>query len=109
MVVTIIGILIALLLPAVQAAREAARKTKCANQVKQLATACLNHEQIHHYLPTGGWGYYWSGDPIVLVQLCSPRSAPDWAAGAESWATRPRTLATNGAALTVLPRNSRRD
>lgn len=50
-VVAIIGVLVALLLPAVQAARGAARRSACQNHLKQLSLATLNYESSHHYLP----------------------------------------------------------
>jgi len=65
-VIAIIGVLIALLLPAVQAAREAARRTHCANNLKQLALGVLNYESAHNVVP---YGHNYPG---------SARAAPSW-------------------------------
>jgi prepilin-type N-terminal cleavage/methylation domain-containing protein/prepilin-type processing-associated H-X9-DG protein len=62
-VIAIVAVLIGLLLPAVQSAREAARRASCNNNLRQLALAANLHESQRGYFPSGGWGWLWTGDP----------------------------------------------
>ncbi len=89
-VIAIIGVLVALLLPAVQAAREAARRMQCSNHLKQLGLAMQNYHDVFNSLPYGtraryvqvnntvpkgqGWGPSWY---VALLPFCEQKPLSD--------------------------------
>ena len=81
-VIAIIGVLVGLLLPAVQAAREAARRMSCANNIRQIAMACINHESARKQLP-GSVGNFTPFRDIIT----DPQPNTPWSPGQVSWMT----------------------
>ena len=84
-VIAIIGILIGMLLPAVQQVREAARRTQCANNIRQLALGCLNYESSFQAFPPGhqkASGYRWARGPAII-----PRPSDSTDAQEIGWGT----------------------
>jgi prepilin-type N-terminal cleavage/methylation domain-containing protein/prepilin-type processing-associated H-X9-DG protein len=66
-VIAIIGILVALLLPAIQAARESARRSQCVNNLKQLGVAFQNYHDTYKQLPIGAYSCCWgTWQPAIL-------------------------------------------
>jgi prepilin-type processing-associated H-X9-DG protein len=85
-VITIIGILTSLLLPAVQAAREATRRTQCTNNLKQIGLAILTYESGNRTLPAGGlygggnsgYGFSWMVRILPQLELTNVFTSLDW-------------------------------
>jgi prepilin-type N-terminal cleavage/methylation domain-containing protein len=75
-VIAIIAVLIGLLLPAVQSARESSRRSSCANNLKQLALGSLAYDSSLGHFPSGGWAFQWTGDPDAGL---GPQQPGGWA------------------------------
>jgi prepilin-type N-terminal cleavage/methylation domain-containing protein len=107
-VIAIIGILVALLLPAIQSAREAARRSSCSNNLKQFGIGLQNFHDVHLNFPPGltdddtntfGWGAYilpyteqkplWDGIAAVHAQATPNGSNPKGTPMLKSWQGHP--------------------
>ena len=77
MVIAIIGILVALLLPAVQAARASARRIQCVNNLKQLGIAMLNFHDTHHQLPVGNVSCCWGTWQMMILPFLEEQALGD--------------------------------
>jgi prepilin-type N-terminal cleavage/methylation domain-containing protein len=73
-VVAIIAILVQLALPAIEMSRESARRTQCANNIRQLGLAVQQHESAFRRYPSSGWHFTWIGEPERGTDAAQPGS-----------------------------------
>jgi prepilin-type N-terminal cleavage/methylation domain-containing protein len=105
-VIAIIGILVSLLLPAVQSAREAARRMSCSNNQRQLAVAVINYHDTYKAFPpgiVGGWGHSWGANILPQLERQSLFDGIPWGDAPNWYNTDPDSLYVQNLARTPLP------
>jgi len=100
-VIAIIGTLVAMLLPAVQSAREAARRSQCQNNLKQFGLAVLQYEVANKRFPPGGVGNW--------TKKYSPKCPPNWDDNRGTWIVRILPYIEEQALFAKIPRLESRD
>jgi prepilin-type N-terminal cleavage/methylation domain-containing protein/prepilin-type processing-associated H-X9-DG protein len=76
-VIAIIGILVALLLPAIQSAREAARRAQCVNNLKQVGIAFQNYHDTYKQLPIGAYSCCWGTWQVAILPFMEEQQLAD--------------------------------
>jgi prepilin-type N-terminal cleavage/methylation domain-containing protein len=105
-VIAIIGILVSLLLPAVQSAREAARRMSCSNNEHQLAVALMNYHDGHKSFPYGvnaPWGHSWGAHILAELEQRALFESIPWGEHGTWYGTDPASLALQELSRTQLP------
>ncbi|QDU56426.1 DUF1559 domain-containing protein [Aeoliella mucimassa] len=116
-VIAIIGILVALLLPAVQSARESARRMQCANNLKQLGLSLLNYESAKGEYPAGSLGTignspgYWSAHALLLPymeqnQIADAFVIDDDPGESDPWSPHNEAISANELGMLICPSDS---
>jgi len=105
-VIAIIGILVSLLLPAVQSAREAARRMSCSNNEHQLAVALMNYHDGHRSFPYGvnaPWGHSWGAHILAELEQRSLFDTIPWSDEGNWYDSDPASLALQNLSRVQLP------
>ena len=105
-VIAIIGTLVAMLLPAVQAARESARRSSCLNNQKQIALALINYHDLNKSYPPGilaGWGHSWAANILPQIEQVPLSNTIPWGENGNWYDSDPASLALQNLARARIP------
>ena len=105
-VIAIIGILVSLLMPAVQSAREAARRTQCLNNQRQITLALLQYHDVYKAFPYGaqaGWGHSWTAHILAQLEHQEIFDTVPWTEDGDWYSSDPNSLTLQAMARVQIP------